>query len=151
MQSTFAKKQFEFVVFVSYIALLYFILWSTPSVTKQNIFSLFYQLIECWSSFAFSWYRWNWSHDKDYILGLADFLCRTTKNPNPNCKPVSGFQNLLKKCCSLHQKFSHKKSRLYQSSLNSHAEIPNDSHSHSRNSLCTRFIVLTASATNAVL
>jgi len=26
---------------------------------------------------------------------------------------VSDFQNLLKKYCSLHQKFSHKKSRLY--------------------------------------
>jgi len=26
---------------------------------------------------------------------------------------VPGFENLLKKCCSLHKKFSHKKSRLY--------------------------------------
>jgi len=101
----------------------------------QNIFSLFYQLIECWSSFAISWCRWNWSHDKKYILGLSDILCHITKNPNPNRKPVSGFQNLLKKYCSLHQKFFHKKSRLYQPSLNNNAENPNDHHSHSRNSL----------------
>jgi len=56
----------------------------------------------------------NWSHDKDYILGLADRLCHSlTKNPNPNGKPVSDFQNVLKTCCSLHQKFSHKKNRFY--------------------------------------
>jgi len=40
--------------------------------------------------------RSNWSHDKDYILVLADRLCHINKNPNPNCKPVSGFQNVLK-------------------------------------------------------
>jgi len=82
----------------------------------QNIFSLFYQLIECWSSFAIGWCRWNWSHCEDDILGLADLLCHITKNSNSNCKPVSDYQNLLKKCCSLHQKFSHKKSSLYQPS-----------------------------------
>ena len=82
----------------------------------QNIFSLIYQLVECWSSFAISWCRWNWSHDKVYIRGLADLLCHITKNHNPNCKPVSGFQNLLKKRRSLHKKFSHKRSRLYQPS-----------------------------------
>jgi len=64
---------------------------------------------------------------------------------------VSGFENLLKKCCSLHDTFSHKKSRLYQPSLNNNAEGPNDNHSHSRNSLWTRLIVLTASTTNSVL
>jgi len=52
MQSTFAERQFEFVDFVSYIVLLYFMLRSTLSV--KNRFSLFYQLIECWSSFAIS-------------------------------------------------------------------------------------------------
>jgi len=92
-----AKRQFEFVVFVSCIVSLYFILWSTLSVTK---YILFYQLIEYWSSFAISWCRWNWSYDKDYIFGLVDLLCHITKNPNPNCKPVSGFQNFIKKCCS---------------------------------------------------
>jgi len=40
MQSTFAKRQFEFVVFVSYIVLLYFIPWSTLSVTKYIFFIL---------------------------------------------------------------------------------------------------------------
>jgi len=40
MQATFAKKQFVFVVFVSYIILLYFILWSTLSVTKYIFFIL---------------------------------------------------------------------------------------------------------------
>jgi len=38
MQSTFAKRQFEFVVFLSYILLLYFKLWSTPRVTKSIFF-----------------------------------------------------------------------------------------------------------------
>ena len=38
MQSIFAKRQFEFVVFVSYIVLRYFILWSTHSVTKYIFF-----------------------------------------------------------------------------------------------------------------
>jgi len=117
----------------------------------QNILSLFYQLIERWSSFAISWCRWNWSHDKSYILGLTDLLCHIIKNPNPNCKPVSGFQNLLKECCSLHKKFSNKKRRLYQPSLNNNAESPNDDHSHSRNSLWIRFIILTARSTNSVL
>ena len=121
MQSTFAERQFEFVDFVSYIVLLYFMLRSTLSV--KNRFSLFYQLIECWSSFAISWCRWNWSHDEDYILRLVDLLCHITKNPNSNCKRVSGFQNLFKKCCSLHQIFSHKKSRLYQPNLNNNAEM----------------------------
>ena len=111
----------------------------------QNIFSLFYQLIECWSSFAISWCRWNWSHDKGYTLGLADLLCHITTNPYPNCKPVSVFQILLKECCRLHQKFSHKRSRLYQPSRNNNAESPNDDHSHNRNSLWNRFIILTAS------
>jgi len=108
----------------------------------QNIFSLFHQLIKCWSSFAISWCRWNWSHDKDYILGLPNLLCHITQNPNPNCKPVSSFQNLWKKCCNLHQNYFHKKSRLYQPSLNNNAESPNDDHSHRRKSLWTRFIVL---------
>jgi len=54
----------------------------------------------------------NWSHDKDYILELADRLCHKTQNPNPNGKPVSDFQNLLRKYGSLHQKLSHEKSRL---------------------------------------
>jgi len=36
----------------------------------------------------------NWSHHKDFILGLADRLCH--KIPNPNDKPVSDFQNLVK-------------------------------------------------------
>jgi len=36
-------------------------------------------------------------------------------------------------------------------SLNNNAESPNDDHSHSRNSFWTRFIVLIANATNAVL
>ena len=106
-----------------------------PNFMLQSIFSLFYQLIECWSSFAICRCRWNWSHEKGYILGLPDLLCHITKNPNSNCKPVSGFQNLLKKCCSLHQTFSHKKSRLYQPSLNNNAESQNDDHLHSRNSL----------------
>jgi len=35
MQSTFAERQFEFVVFISYVVLLYFVLWSTLSVTKS--------------------------------------------------------------------------------------------------------------------
>ena len=95
--------------------------------------------------------KWNWSYDKDYIFGFADLLCHITENHNPNCKLVSGFQNLLKKCCSLHQKFSHEKSRLYQPRRNNNAVNPNDDHSHSRNSLWTRFIVLAASATNLVL
>jgi len=64
------------------------------------------------------------------------------KNPNPNCKPVPGFQNILKNSCSLHEKFSHKKSHLHQPSLNNNAESRNDDHSHSRNSPLTRFIVL---------
>ena len=115
------------------------------------MFSLFYQLIECWSSFAISWCRWNWSYDKDYTHGLADLFCHITKNPNPNCKPVSGFQILLKKCCSLHKKFPHEKSRLYQPSLSNNVESPNDDHSQSRISLWTRFIVLTTSAMNSVL
>ena len=117
----------------------------------QNIFSLFYQLNGCWSSFAIICYRWNWSHDKDYILGLADLLCHITKNPNPNCKPVSGFQNLLKTRWSIHQNFSHKMSSLYQPSLNNGAESPNDDHSHSKYSVWTRFIVLNDNATNSVL
>jgi len=50
-------------------------------------------------------------HTTRTILRLTDLLCHTTKIPNPNCKPVSGFQNLLKNFCSLHQKFSHKKSK----------------------------------------
>ena len=107
MQSTFAKRQFEFVVFVSYI--VYYILYCDILSVLQNIFSLFYQLIECWSSFAISWCRWNWSHDKDYILILVDLLCHINKNPNPNSEPVSGFQNLLKKCCSLRQNFPTKR------------------------------------------
>jgi len=64
---------------------------------------------------------------------------------------VSGFQNLLKKYCSLHQKFSHKKSRLYSPSRKNNAESPDDDHSHSRNFNSTRFIVPTASATKSVL
>jgi len=52
-------------------------------------------------------------HMTRIILGLADRLCHLTYNPNPNGKPVSNFQNLLKKYYSLHQKFSHKKSHLY--------------------------------------
>jgi len=96
--------------------------------------------------------KWlNWSHDKDYILGLADRLCHITSNLNPNGKPVSDFQNLLKKYCSLHQKFSHKKSRIYQPSWNNNAESPNNDHSHRRNSHSIRFIVPNASATNSVL
>jgi len=43
------------------------------------------------------------------MLGLADLLCHITKNPNPNCKPVSGFQNVLKKYFSLDQKFYMKR------------------------------------------
>jgi len=62
---------------------------------------------------------------------------------------VSDFQNLLKECCSLHQKFSHKKGCFYQPSLKNNAESPNNNHLDSRNSLWTRFI-LTASATNSV-
>jgi len=62
MKSTFAKRQFEFVVFVRYIVLQYFILWSTLSVTN-----IFCQLIEYWSSFANCWYRRNCSHDKGYL------------------------------------------------------------------------------------
>jgi len=38
MESTSAERQFEFVVFVSYIVLLYFILRSTLSVTKYIFF-----------------------------------------------------------------------------------------------------------------
>jgi len=95
----------------------------------------------------------NWSHDKDYILRLADRFCHTTLNPNPNRKSVSNFQKLLKKYCSLHQKFSHKKSRLYQPSRNNNAESPNNDDSHSRNSHSTRFILglPNASTTNSVL
>jgi len=89
------------------------------------------------------------SYDKDCILGLLDLLCHITKNPKPNCKPVSNFQNLLKKCCSLHQNISHKKSCLHQPSLNNNAESPNDDHLHSGNSLWTTFIVV--SATNLML
>jgi len=73
----------------------------------------------------------NWSHDKDYILGLTDRLCHITQNPNPNYKPVSGFQNLFKKYYSLHQTFSHKKSGIYQPSRNNNAENLDDDHSHS--------------------
>jgi len=40
MQSTFDKRQFEFVVFASYLVLLYFILWSTLSVTDSFCFIL---------------------------------------------------------------------------------------------------------------
>jgi len=40
MQATFAKRHFEFVVSVSYIISLYFILWSTLSVTKYIFFIL---------------------------------------------------------------------------------------------------------------
>jgi len=40
MQSTFAKRRFEFAVFGSYIVLLYFILCSTLSVTKYIFFIL---------------------------------------------------------------------------------------------------------------
>jgi len=50
---------------------------------------------------------------------------------------VSDFQNLLKKYCSLHQKFSHARSRLRYPSRNKNAESPNDDHSHSRNSHST--------------
>jgi len=64
---------------------------------------------------------------------------------------VSDFQNLLKKYCSLHQKFAHKKSRLYQPSRNNNAENPNNDHWHSRNSHSIRFIVPNANATNSVL
>jgi len=46
---------------------------------------------------------------------------------------------------SLHQQFFHKKSRLYQPSLNNNAESPNGNHSHSKKSLWTRFIILSAS------
>ena len=63
---------------------------------------------------------------------------------------MSGFQN-LKKFYSLHQKFSHKTSRLFQPSLNNNAESPNDNHLLSRNSFWTRSIILTANATNSVL
>jgi len=66
--------------------------WSILS--EQNILFSFYQVIECWSSFAISWCRWNWSHGKGYILGLANLLYHITKNLNPNCKPVSVFQIL---------------------------------------------------------
>jgi len=38
MQSTFAKRQFEFVVFVSYILLSYIILWYPHRVTKSVFF-----------------------------------------------------------------------------------------------------------------
>ena len=93
MQSTFAKRQFEFVVFVGYIVLLYFLLWSTLSVTKY----IFFILSIDWmlEFFALSWCRWNWSHDKEYILGLADLFWHN-KYLNLNCKPVSGFQTLIK-------------------------------------------------------
>jgi len=40
MQSNFAKRTFKFVVFVSYIVLLYFVLWSTLIVTKSVCFIL---------------------------------------------------------------------------------------------------------------
>jgi len=50
--------------------------------------------------------------------------------PNPNSKPVSDFQNLLKNYCSLRQKFSNKKSRHYLSSRNNNAGSPNNDHSH---------------------
>jgi len=40
MQLIFAKRQFEFVVFVSYTLLLYFILWSPLKVTKSIFFIL---------------------------------------------------------------------------------------------------------------
>jgi len=40
MQSPCAERQFEFVVFVSCIVLLYFMLWSTPSVTNYIFFIL---------------------------------------------------------------------------------------------------------------
>ena len=79
---------------------------------RYKIYFLFYQLIECWSSFVISWCKWNWSHDKDYILGIADLLCHVTKNPNPNCKPVSGFQNLLKSAVAYIKNFPIKKSSL---------------------------------------
>jgi len=40
IQSAFAKRLFEFAVFVSYIVLLYFVLWCTVSVTKSIFFTL---------------------------------------------------------------------------------------------------------------
>ena len=55
---------------------------------------------------------------------VNEFLCKTAQEAGSgravhtsgfdcNGKPVSGFQNLLKKYCSLHQMFFHKRSRLY--------------------------------------
>jgi len=55
IQSTFAKRQFEFVVFVSYM--VYYILYCDLLSVLQNLFALLYQLIECWSSSAISWTR----------------------------------------------------------------------------------------------
>jgi len=101
--------------------------WKTVwvcSFCKLHSFTIFYTVIysQCYKIYflyfinwlnagalGISWCRWNWSYDKDYILGLADLLCHITKNPNPNCKLVYGFQNLLKKCYCLHQKYPIKR------------------------------------------
>jgi len=50
--SVFAERQVMFVLFASYIVLLYFLL-----LVLQNLFILFYQLIECCRSLAISWTR----------------------------------------------------------------------------------------------
>jgi len=47
--SVFAERQVMFVLFASYIVLLYFLL-----LVLQNLFILFYQLIECCRSLAIS-------------------------------------------------------------------------------------------------
>jgi len=46
MQSTFAKRQFEFVVFVSYIVLVYFVLWCALSITKSFFILLLDWMLE---------------------------------------------------------------------------------------------------------
>jgi len=72
MQSTLLKDSLINVVIVSYTVIFYCDLLSVLQIS-------FYQLIECWSSFAISWCRSNWSYDKDYTHGLVDLLCHITQ------------------------------------------------------------------------
>ena len=60
-------------------------------------FLYFTNWLNAWALLQLAEPDWlNWSHDKDYILGLADRLCNLTLSPSINGKPVSDFQNYFK-------------------------------------------------------
>ena len=72
------KRQSEFVIFLSYILLVYFSYRDLLSLL-QNQFLYFTYLLNAEALLQLAEPDWlNWSHDKEYILGLADRPCYIT-------------------------------------------------------------------------